>query len=106
VADELAFRAPSRTRCAPGIPARAASETYRLANLRYTRGSESFLVVLDAQRSLYAAQQGMISIRLAKYANGVRLYAALGGGGDERPEAAASPGSPDRAEASPRASAG
>jgi multidrug efflux system outer membrane protein len=58
----------------------AMAETYRLANLRYTKGIDSYLGVLDAQRSLYASQTGFISIRLANYANQVRLFAVLGGG--------------------------
>jgi multidrug efflux system outer membrane protein len=60
----------------------AVSEAYRLSNERYTKGIDSFLTVLDAQRSLYAAQQGLIAVRLAKIANQVRLYAVLGGGAD------------------------
>jgi multidrug efflux system outer membrane protein len=60
----------------------AVSETYRLSNARYTKGIDSFLGVLDAQRSLYAAQQGLIAVRLAKLANQVTLYAVLGGGAD------------------------
>jgi multidrug efflux system outer membrane protein len=36
--------------------------------------------VLDAQRSLYAARQTLVSLRLARLANDVRLYAVLGGG--------------------------
>ena len=56
--------------------------TYRLADKRYAKGIDSFLGVLDAQRSLYAAQQGLISLRLAKLSNQVRLYAALGGGSE------------------------
>jgi multidrug efflux system outer membrane protein len=58
----------------------AVAETYRLSNLRYTKGIDSYLGVLDAQRSLYAAQAGLIAIRLADLANQVRLYAVLGGG--------------------------
>jgi multidrug efflux system outer membrane protein len=61
----------------------AVAETYRLSNKRYTMGIDSYLGVLDAQRSLYAAKQGLIAIRLAKLANQVRLYAVLGGGGDQ-----------------------
>lgn len=60
----------------------AVDETYRLSNKRYAKGIDSYLSVLDAQRSLYAAQQGLISLRLAKLANQVRLYAVLGGGGE------------------------
>ena len=56
------------------------SETYRLSNMRYEKGIDIFLSVLDAQRSLYAAQQSLIAIRLAKMANQIRLYAVLGGG--------------------------
>ena len=60
----------------------ATERTYRLSNLRYEKGSDIYLNVLDAQRSLYAAQQGLITIRLAKLANQVRLYAVLGGGAE------------------------
>lgn len=58
----------------------AVAETYRLSNARYTKGIDSYLGVLDAQRSLYAAQQGLIAIRLARLTNLVKLYAVLGGG--------------------------
>ncbi len=60
----------------------AVAETCRLSNNRYSKGIDSYLSVLDAQRSLYAAQQGLISLHLAKLANEVRLYAVLGGGGE------------------------
>ncbi|RJR41165.1 MAG: efflux transporter outer membrane subunit [Deltaproteobacteria bacterium] len=59
----------------------ATDKTYRLSNARYAKGIDIYLNVLDAQRSLYSAQQGLISIRLAKLSNQVRLYAVLGGGG-------------------------
>ncbi|MCX5852744.1 MAG: efflux transporter outer membrane subunit [Deltaproteobacteria bacterium] len=58
----------------------AVSETCRLSNARYTKGIDSYLSVLDAQRSLYAAQQGLIVLRLEKLANQVTLYKVLGGG--------------------------
>ncbi len=60
----------------------AVAETYRLSNKRYTKGIDSYLGVLDAQRSLYGAQQGLISLRLAKLTNQVRLYSVLGGGSE------------------------
>jgi multidrug efflux system outer membrane protein len=60
----------------------AAAKTYRLSNERYTKGIDSYLGVLDAQRSLYATQRGLIALRLTRLANQVRLYAVLGGGGD------------------------
>ena len=58
----------------------AVAETYRLSNARYTKGIDSYLSVLDAQRSLYAAQQGLISLRLAGVSNLVTVYRVLGGG--------------------------
>ena len=58
----------------------AASVTYRLSNARYMKGIDSFLGVLDAERSLYAAQQGLIAVRLTRFANQVSLYAVMGGG--------------------------
>ncbi len=60
----------------------ALSDSYRLSNERYARGVDSYLGVLDAQRSLYAAQQGLVGLRLAKLANMVNLYAVLGGGAE------------------------
>jgi multidrug efflux system outer membrane protein len=60
----------------------ATAAAYRLSNARYEKGTDIYLNVLDAQRSLYSAQQGLISIRLAKLANQVQLYAVLGGGAD------------------------
>jgi len=60
----------------------AVAETYRLSNARYMKGIDSYLSVLDAQRSLYAAQQGLIAVRLAKLANQVKLFAVLGGGAE------------------------
>jgi len=61
---------------------KAVSETYRLSEKRYNQGIDSYLGVLDAQRSLFAAQQGLVSLRQARLVNRVRLYAVLGGGGE------------------------
>ena len=55
-------------------------ETHRLANFRYSKGTDSYLGVLDAQRSLYVAQMDFINTRRANLANQVGLYAVLGGG--------------------------
>lgn len=56
---------------------------HRLAEERFRLGLDGYLGVLDAQRSLYAAEQGLVTLRLAKLANRLRLYAALGGDGPE-----------------------
>ena len=64
----------------------ANARTYKLSTARYEKGIDIYLTVLDAQRSLYAAQQGLIAIRLAKLINQVRLYAVLGGGSEAGPQ--------------------
>ncbi|HVW68111.1 MAG TPA: efflux transporter outer membrane subunit, partial [Steroidobacteraceae bacterium] len=57
-----------------------ASESYRLAEMRFRSGIDSFLPVLDAQRSLYSAQQAVVSLELLRLQNMATLYKALGGG--------------------------
>jgi multidrug efflux system outer membrane protein len=61
----------------------ATAESYRLSDLRYKSGIDSYLSVLDAQRSLYSAQQGLIAVRLSHLTNLVTLYKVLGGGASE-----------------------
>ena len=58
----------------------ATAETHRLSDIRYQGGLDSYLSVLDAQRSLYSAQQARIDLRLLKLSNQVTLYKVLGGG--------------------------
>lgn len=66
----------------------AAERTHRLSKERYDRGRDSYLVLLDAQRTLYAAQQGLVAARLAEQSNRVVLYRVLGGGWKERSDGA------------------
>jgi multidrug efflux system outer membrane protein len=80
VADALAQRGTLDERVASQAAlAEAASRSYRIHEARYQKGSESYLNALVSQRALYAAQQGLISVRLAKAANQVNLYKVLGG---------------------------
>lgn len=58
----------------------ATAETYRLSQARYDKGVDSYLNVLDSQRSLYSAQQNLIATRLTRLATMVTLYKVLGGG--------------------------
>jgi len=58
----------------------AESGRARLTQLRYDNGAASALDWLDAQRSLFSAQQTLISTRLAYLQNQVALYKTLGGG--------------------------
>lgn len=56
--------------------------THRLSEMRYHKGIDSYLSVLDAQRSLYGAEKGLIMLRLTEINNLITLYKALGGGQD------------------------
>ena len=58
----------------------ATAVSYRLSEARYEKGISSYLNVLDSQRSLYSAQQGLIAVRLFRLTNLVTLYKVLGGG--------------------------
>ncbi|EKD34760.1 MAG: RND efflux system, outer membrane lipoprotein, NodT family [uncultured bacterium] len=58
----------------------ANQEYYTTASQRYQEGLDSHLTLLDAQRSLYAAQQGYIGLQLAQLVNQVNLYKVFGGG--------------------------
>jgi multidrug efflux system outer membrane protein len=81
VADALAVRGTvDQQLSAQQSLVNAVAETYRLSNARYTKGIDNYLGVLDAQRSLNAAQQGLISLRLARLTSLVTLYKVLGGG--------------------------
>lgn len=66
----------------------ASADYHVLSNARFNSGVDSYLNVLDAQRSLYAAQQDLISLRLTANSNRVTLYKALGGGWNPLPNAA------------------
>lgn len=58
----------------------ATADSFQLSNARYQRGVDSYLDVMVTQRSLYAAQQGLIGTQLSRLANEVTLYKVLGGG--------------------------
>lgn len=81
VADALAQRARIDGQLsAQEIMEATAADAVRLTKAEYARGSASYLDVLVAERSLYAAQQTLATTRLLKAANLVSLYQALGGG--------------------------
>lgn len=81
VADELAARGTYGDQLqAQSALVAATQNAYDLSNLRYKQGVDSYLNVLDAQRSLYTAQQGEIQVQQQRLSNLVTLYKALGGG--------------------------
>ena len=81
VADALALTATlDAQRAAREATVTAASEADRLARARFDAGLDSYLTLLESQRTLYLAQEALILTQLAEQANRVRLYKALGGG--------------------------
>ncbi|WP_277961742.1 efflux transporter outer membrane subunit [Pseudomonas sp. RIT-To-2] len=87
VADGLAARATYQRQLQAQRDLVAANERYyRLAQHRYRSGLDSNLVFLDAQRSLFTAQEGLITDQLAQWVAEVNLYGALGGGWPAPPQ--------------------
>jgi outer membrane protein, multidrug efflux system len=58
----------------------AATTSYKLSNARFRAGIDSYLSVLDAQRTSYSAEQGLLLLEQASLNNQVELYKSLGGG--------------------------
>lgn len=57
-----------------------AQTAFDIAQSRYQAGAEDLLTVLETQRTLYAAQDMNVQLRLARVQASVALYKALGGG--------------------------
>jgi multidrug efflux system outer membrane protein len=84
VSDALAGRATLGEQLRAQVAQANAEEVrYRLSDLRYRSGASSYLEVLDAQRSLFLAQQAVVQVQAAQVQNGVTLYRVLGGGWTE-----------------------
>ncbi|MCF5276304.1 efflux transporter outer membrane subunit, partial [Pseudomonas syringae] len=81
VADALAVRSTLDERLAAQQAYTDASRrSYELADALYRGGSQSYLEALESQRSLYSAEQDLISLRLTEQSNRVTLYKVMGGG--------------------------
>ena len=84
VADALAGQATySEQLRAQQAVAAAETARFNLSDLRYRNGTASYLDLLDAQRSLFTAQQLAIQANLQRLQNQVTLYRVLGGGWSE-----------------------
>ena len=53
---------------------------FDIAQSRYQAGAEDLLTVLETQRTLYAAQDSNVQLRLSRLQASIALYKALGGG--------------------------
>ena len=65
----------------------AVAEALRIARSRYTEGYASYLEELDAQRTLFGAEQTVAQLQADLLTAHVNLYRALGGGWSARPAA-------------------
>jgi multidrug efflux system outer membrane protein len=84
VADSLAGRATLGEQLRAQLAQRNAAEvSFKLADLRYRNGAASYLDVLDAQRTLFTAQQATVQVQAQQVQNLVTLYKVLGGGWKE-----------------------
>jgi NodT family efflux transporter outer membrane factor (OMF) lipoprotein len=59
---------------------KSSQESLRLANQLYANGLANFINVLDAERSMYQAQDQLVQSECSVSANLIALYKALGGG--------------------------
>jgi multidrug efflux system outer membrane protein len=81
VSDALAGRATLGEQLRAQTAQLAAEQTrMQLTDLRFTHGAASAFDVLDAQRSLFTAQQAAVQVQLLQVQNRVTLYKVLGGG--------------------------
>jgi hydrophobe/amphiphile efflux-1 (HAE1) family protein/NodT family efflux transporter outer membrane factor (OMF) lipoprotein len=82
VADALSVRAWLAERLSAQRALVAASaRSAALAQARWKAGADTYLAVLDADRTLLAAQQALITLVLTEQGNRVTLYKVLGGAG-------------------------
>lgn len=59
-----------------------AQEAFRISELQYREGVVDLLTVLQAQQTLFQAQDQLVQIKQSRLEAGVGLYRALGGGWD------------------------
>jgi outer membrane protein, multidrug efflux system len=61
----------------------AAQEAFRISEIQYREGVADLLAVLQAQQTLFTAQDQLVQIKLARMQADIGLYRALGGGWSE-----------------------
>ena len=71
--------------CDHGVPPDISWQNFqdyalRLAEIRYREGADDLLTVLDAQRTLFQAEDQLAQIRLSRLQGSIGLFKALGGG--------------------------
>ena len=77
---ELALQSLAGAHAQRAAQAQVVEQAARLAQSRYRAGAETLLTLLDAQRTLYAAQDMAAQLHQAEWLAQVALLRALGGG--------------------------
>lgn len=80
---ESALAAGSRTADQEALQVKVVEEgriSLRLAEVRYREGADDLLTLLDAQRTLFQAEDQLAQTRLARLQASIGLFKALGGG--------------------------
>ena len=81
VSDALAGRATLGEQAqAQSLQVEAETARLQLSDLRYRNGVSNYLDLLDAQRSLFTAQQTLVLVQLEQLQNQVTMFKTLGGG--------------------------
>jgi outer membrane protein TolC len=79
----------------------SARKVQRLTEQRLSEGTIPITTVLDAQRTLFQAEDTLVAVRLARFRASVALVAALGGGWTLPSEAKTRPTATETAAAEP-----
>lgn len=80
---EGALASGGRTQAQEALQAQVVEQArtaLRLAEVRYRQGADDLLSLLDAQRTLFQAEDQLAQVRLARLQASVSLYKSLGGG--------------------------
>jgi NodT family efflux transporter outer membrane factor (OMF) lipoprotein len=76
----VAIRALDRQYALQQVQVEQADKAFRIVSARYKGGSDDLVTLLDAQRTLFDAQDSLGQLRLQQLQAIVTLYKALGGG--------------------------
>lgn len=88
----VAYAKEQERRCSLEDAVKSSQESLRLANQLYANGLTDFINVLDAERSLYQAQDALAQSDTTVSSDVIALYKSLGGGWEaQRQQASSSP---------------
>jgi NodT family efflux transporter outer membrane factor (OMF) lipoprotein len=66
------------------VQTRASAEAFRISELQYREGTIDILALLNAQQSLFSAQNSLVQVKLSRLRASLQLYNALGGGWEQK----------------------